>query len=320
MDKDFIKRLMDILPYEITYILNKISLYEKEHLQEIRLRINMPLCLIVQGIAVFVDVNGHTFTKPSDKSFNIKPKLLEDCFLSLCSYSVQSHQDELQSGYFTANCGFRVGVGGNVTQSEYGKKMYRDIYSLNIRIPKQVYNICSPIINSIDIMSGLLIVGKPSSGKTTFLRELARTLSNGMWGKSYKVTIIDERYEICGAYNNSIAFDIGYNTDIISGEEKTSAIEKAVRVLSPEIIICDEVGSMEEAVEISKGIQNGVTFISTIHGSYDNINNLKILQLLDTDAFKNIIFLSNPQTPSIIDKIITKEEYLNEINRFSITV
>ena len=307
--------VLGLLPKEISNILYKISLYEQEHLQEIRLRMDLPLCVVIQGQSFFVSKSGHTFSIPKDDVYIISREVLEKAFLSLSSYSLQAHQDELEKGFFSSNYGIRVGVSGEITQNTYNRTTYKNVYSLNIRIPREFYNICDEIINQVDILDGLLVVGKPNSGKTTFIRELARTLSSGMWGKSYRVTVIDERYEICGYDGNKPYFNMGYNADIISGENKAEAIEKAVRTLSPEVIVCDELGSDNEICEVAKALQCGTAFVATIHGKYNDYNNKRILSLLDTSAFNNIIYLDNVKSKSHIIKLISKEEYYDKVNR-----
>ena len=45
--------------------------------------------------------------------------------------------------------------------------------------------------------------------------------------------MVDERGELGG-------FDLGPNTDLLHGYPKAAGLDVAVRTLSPEIIVCDE--------------------------------------------------------------------------------
>ena len=55
-----------------------------------------------------------------------------------------------------------------------------------------------PIFNDVykGKLKNLLIVGPPSSGKTTMLRDLAFQLSSGRMGKYHKICVVDERKEL----------------------------------------------------------------------------------------------------------------------------
>ena len=93
--------------------------------------------------------------------------------------------------------GHRVGVCGTAVYEENRVSGIRDISSLNIRIAREVYGAADELLRELDKeISGLLIAGPPSSGKTTILRDLARQLSI----KGKKVVVIDERGELGGAF------------------------------------------------------------------------------------------------------------------------
>ena len=72
---------------------------------------------------------------------------------------------------------------------------------------------------------GVLVAGPPSSGKTTFLRDIARSLSLGRFASGRRVAIVDERGELGG-------FDLGPCADILRGYPKETGLEVALRVLS----------------------------------------------------------------------------------------
>lgn len=83
----------------------------------------------------------------------------------------------------------------------------------------------------------------PNVGKTTLIRDIAKTLSSGKF--AHRMAIVDTRGEIYikTAFENSIA-------DVLSGYPRAKGIEIATRTMSPEVIICDEIGTLEEAKAI----------------------------------------------------------------------
>ena len=101
------------------------------------------------------------------------------------------------------------------------------------------------------------------SGKTTVLRDLCRLISDE---SMKKIAVIDERCELSGG-------DLGFNTDILKNYPKAIGIEIAVRTLSPDVIICDEIGTLDEARELCSLFNCGVKFVVTMHCS--DLNELK---------------------------------------------
>ena len=88
-------------------------------------------------------------------------------------------------------------------------------------------------------------------GKTTVLRDIARQLSNGVFGAQGKrVCIIDERAEIAGAVNGVAQLDVGLRTDVLDACPKAQGMMMALRSLSPEVLITDELGSEEDAAAV----------------------------------------------------------------------
>ena len=61
------------------------------------------------------------------------------------------------------------------------------------------------------------------------------------------------------------AFDLGGCTDVIAGRDKREAVLTALRLLSPEVIVCDEIGSARETECLLEGLNSGVILIASMH-------------------------------------------------------
>ena len=87
--------------------------------------------------------------------------------------------------------------------------------------------------------------------------------------------------------------DIGIRTDVIENVSKNYGIRMLVRTMSPEIIACDEIGSIEDAKAIHYALYSGVKGIFTMHGkTMDDIkNNKPINELILNKEIEKIIFL-----------------------------
>lgn len=229
----------------------KIRLTEPfSSIAEIRIRAGRP--------AVCVNIFGEM--KTCSEPFSMKE--IEEHFAEICRYSVHSFQEEIASGFVTLDGGHRVGICGTAVRENGRLVFIKDVSGLNIRLAHQITG-CSDEIYSRFFSNGLcslLIAGKPLSGKTTILRDLARRL-----GGRYRVTVIDSRNEISASVRGMPSLDVGLNTDVLCGCEKSEGIMLALRSMSPEVIICDEIAHDEDAVE--KALFCGVKIIASAHSS-----------------------------------------------------
>ena len=186
---------------------------------------------------------------------------MEACLMTLCGGSLHAHEDSLQEGYIDVGGGVRAGVAGRITSG--GQiRMLREISAINIRLPHFIYGISGELfprmIRALNT-GGTLIYSPPGEGKTTLLRDLALRSASGPKGR--RVALIDSRGEL---YDPSAMKDT--QIDLLSGYTKAKGIEIATRTLSPQLIICDEIGS-GEADAILRAQNCGVPLIASAHAS-----------------------------------------------------
>ena len=187
-------------------------------------------------------------------------------------------------------------VCASVAVTENGKiTAVRDICAVNLRIAREIKGAADDIMRLFfsDGLCSVIIAGPPSSGKTTVLRDLARQLSSAE-GSFGKVFICDERGEIGASFSGTEQNDVGINSDLITSYPKAEGIIIGLRSFSPDIIICDEVSTYEEARAIVSGVNSGVCFALGIHArSERELKSKAVLKtLLETGEFKKIALLS----------------------------
>lgn len=200
-------------------------------------------------------------------SETISKEEIEQCFQELCQHSVHSFAREISEGYITLPAGHRVGFCGTAIIDRDKIETLKDISSINIRIAREVVGCAEELYHSLfsQGVRSLLLAGKPLSGKTTVLRDLARIL-----GADHRVAVIDSRNEIAAVHKGTPSLSIGDNTDVLTGYPKHEGILTAIRTLSPEIIICDEIGDDADAVK--QCIHCGVKLVASAHA--DSIKEL----------------------------------------------
>lgn len=186
---------------------------------------------------------------------------LEECFYTLCGGSVHAHQAELACGYLTLSNGCRVGVGGQYLRHPEQGVVLQKVSSLNLRVARQrrlglPVQLCRALQGHF---TGLLLVGEPDSGKTTLLRGIAYYLAS----RGVGVAVLDERKELfpegCAPAEKGLALDV------LSGLDKGTALQMALRTLAPRVILLDELGSMEEVRALEQGFFSGVDFVASLH-------------------------------------------------------
>lgn len=243
---------------------------------------------------------------------------ISEIFKKLCNYSVYSFQEQLKNGFVTFSGGHRVGVASSAVLQNGEITGIKEISSLNLRIAREFKN-CSKNIYEIikESSKGALIVGPPLSGKTTILRDLARLFSS-----ENKVTIVDERFEIAACSEGTAQMDVG-SSEVLSGFPKSEGILRAVRCLSPNVIICDEIGTFKEAKAINETLNSGVKIIASIHALSEKeiLKKPQILWLLFSGAFEKIVILSsaligNAEKILEASEVVRSEDFRNNFSCF----
>ncbi len=303
------------LPSTVSNALDNLSKAQQEGLTEIRIRRNMPVVFVINSRTCFVDNRNVSFSVPEKNVLTVTSTDFEDMFNRLCSYSVYSNMNNLKNGYITLENGSRVGVCSSAVYEDEKHVSVKNISSVNIRIPRQAVGCSREVLNKIfaNGVCSVIVAGKPSGGKTTLLRDMARELSDGFNNEYKKVAIVDERNELAGKVGNDFTLDVGLNTDVITGFEKAKGIENAIRTMSPDVIVCDEIATQKEFDKIRFGFSCGVKFLLSIHiGKKQELFVKPILSdLLSTGEFEKIVLLDENYSVKILDA----REIFNEICR-----
>ena len=186
--------------------------------------------------------------------------------------------DCLRRGFLTANGGVRVGFCGRFPAGERGLWSRDDLFSVCIRIPRDVKGIgvqfCARPFPST------LILSPPGGGKTTLLRDMVRALSSG----GMRVGLCDERGEIAALSESGAGFDIGERTDVLSDCPKASAAMILLRCMSPELIAMDEISEPEDADACRSAAYCGVSLLATAHAAdASELSRREVYRMLQSD-------------------------------------
>ncbi|MDA8193013.1 MAG: stage III sporulation protein AA [Thermaerobacter sp.] len=275
------------------------QLSEETHrtLEEIRFRLGRPVLLYgpdwIEALA-------------GDGPRSLDGPQMERILAVLVDHSIYARVDELRQGYVTLPGGHRVGVAGRAVVANGRVETVNQVYGLNMRRARAVPEAGAHLLRrlaGLGVRGGsLLLLSPPRCGKTTLLRDLCRTLSD----RGVRTVVIDERSEIAGLGGvGGPGFDLGLHTDVLDGWPKPDGIAVALRVLSPDLLIVDELGPDADVAAVRQARYGGVDVVATIHaGSMaDLAMRPGLAELVDAGAFDALVLLSRRLGPGTVERV-----------------
>lgn len=267
------KELLSILP---NWMRAEVDELGRETLQELRLRLGLPpelirrggdkqLCRLVTGDDIHYIVNAASKYSPWSAA-------------------------TIAAGYITAPGGHRIGLCGEAVIHHGQMTGLRKVTSLCIRVARDFPGIAADMQEEL---GSVLIIGRPGSGKTTYLRDLIRFRSEKMRGS---VAVVDERNELFPA-----GIPAGSRTDILVGCSKTQGIDTVLRTMGPHTIAVDEITSDTDCVALQKAGWCGVTLLATAHaGSLEDLYTRPVYKpLLSNHLFRTVVILQSHGTRKV---------------------
>ncbi len=314
---------ISLLPPDLTAILSKVDDSVKSRCMEICFRVGQPIVLNLIGECRFVSGMEQSAQRVMQSEYHKTPSLrisaaqLADMLKRLLGYSIHTHAAELHEGYITLKGGHRAGFCGSYTVAADGSYPYRigKIQSLHLRIAREQKHSADALVkvcNKEKRLCSFLIVGIPGSGKTTLLRDFARAVSGGeCCGQYFKVSVLDERGELCAVSEGMPQFSLGVQTDCFTGYPKTLAASMAVRTMSPQLLVLDELTGQSQLEAVKDSFYCGVRTAASIHASsIEELQQSKLgSSLLMSECFDYLVLLDGVY-PGSIRQIVRLQEQL----------
>ncbi|MBE7047898.1 MAG: stage III sporulation protein AA [Ruminococcaceae bacterium] len=252
--------IMQQLPGVYRSLLEPLSFH---NLEEIRFRVGSPVMLYGHGTYHYLDSHGGGTQDINCAKITLKAEM-NALAAALCEHSVYAHLHNMRDGFITLRGGHRAGLAGKAIIKDGQLSGLTEISGINLRIARP-YVGCAQSLSARLLrnnrIKNTLLLSPPQCGKTTLLRDLTRIFS-----AKFKISVVDERSEIAGMYEGTPQFDLGSQTDVLDRFPKSIGMLLAVRSLSPQIIVTDELGGEADRNALLHVLGTGCRIIASIHG------------------------------------------------------
>ena len=188
----------------------------------------------------------------------LSPEDMRATVARLCGGALYAHRDTLCEGYISIEGGIRVGVCGQA-RYEGGRIVgISEVSSLSFRFPTAECSLGDELCDGFyGCERGMLIYARAGVGKTTALRSIVRRLSCN--GSGLRIAVIDERCE----FSPADCAECG--VDLFRGYRRFEGLNAALRTMSPDVVVIDEIGAEDETLRLLDYLNSGVRIIASAH-------------------------------------------------------
>jgi hypothetical protein len=172
--------------------------------------------------------------------------------------------------------GNRSFIEGTLHRISITRGLDDDITATTLRIGRPIVGLSEIFTDLIAEKKSILFMGPPGLGKTSMIRDLARNVS----GMDRKTIIIDSSCEITGYKSTHPVIGNAYVMYVPLNCKKEEIMIQAIQNRTPQVLIVDEIGNLQEYGAVQSASTRGVTLYATAHGSLKDVGKSTIVMKL----------------------------------------
>lgn len=212
--------------------------------------------------------------RPLEIRYSAKADYFDDIIIT------EQHISDITSKISEFGDDNRAGISNTLHRISAIRDRKGNIVGLTCRIGRAIEGTVDIIEDLIKSGKSILFMGRPGVGKTTKLRETSRVLANDL---EKRVVIVDTSNEIAGdgiVPHRSVgrARRMQVPKVVLQHMVMIEAVENHM----PEVIVIDEIGTVEEAEAARTIAERGVQLIATVHGN-------TLMNLISNPSLNNLV-------------------------------
>ena len=254
---DSFVQAVQALPLRLRWEALSLPEGDRARTEELRLRAGWPMTALMDGAE-----------RPLGGG-PVEPRELEQLVEIASRASLHTVLDQVRRGYLTIEGGHRIGLCGTAVLREGEIHALRAVSSASLRVARQVRGAAAPVLDGLcpgGRLADTLILAPPGLGKTTLLRDLIRSVSEGEGCTPLRVALADERGEVAALYSGVPQLEVGRRTDVAEGCPKARGLMLLLRAMNPQVLAADEITARSDVEAMMMAAGCGVTLLATAHG------------------------------------------------------
>lgn len=217
----------------------------------------------------------------------------------------------------------RSGIDGTLHRISAIRNRAGKIVGITCRVGEAVEGSAEMVKDIVLDGHSVLLLGRPGVGKTTVIREIARILADEAFRR---VVIVDTSNEIGGDGDVShVGIGRSRRMQVASPSQQHRVMIEAVENHTPNVIIIDEIGTVDESLAARTISQRGVQLIATAHGNVlenviknpslnDVVGSISSVTLGDEESRrrgvqKSVLERSSPPTFDVVIEMIDRNHW-----------